>query len=238
MFPAPSAARRNHPTFWRACTFARSDPVWRTARYDEPVARSLYDQMAKLWKDTGTGLESHALVLPGDAGFVCQADLCDAWCCRNLTVALDDADADRIERSTGAIRPAFLECEDGNPIALPLVQPYLLGRRDGACVFLAADRRCSTYAGRPDACRLYPHSLLFVDAETGKPLSPLAPDRRAAVEAALDGRGHEMVPLVIRHLACPGFTGPPLDESAWRALLGATYALQFRDPLPSFPRAP
>lgn len=184
--------------------------------------------MEQAWGEARAGLETHGLVLPGSPAFVCQADLCDAWCCRNLTVALDEADVARLERETGRMPVTFLESERGVPIALPLAQPYVLGRGDSACVFLAADRRCGAYPGRPGACRLYPHSILFVDAESGRPLTLSAPDRRAAVEAALHGEGHEVLPLLLRHLACPGFTGPPLDMAAWCALLAETYSLQFR----------
>lgn len=185
--------------------------------------------MKQAWSDGCGGLETHALVLPGSPAFICQADRCDAWCCRNLTVAVDNLDVARIERETGHRPATFLESERGVPIALPLSQPYVLGRGEGACVFLEEDRRCGAYRGRPDACRLYPYSVLFADVETGRPLRLPAPDRRAAVEAALRGDGCDVLPLLMRHLACPGFTGPAIDEAEWRTLLAETYSLQFRD---------
>ena len=226
----PRPARNSKPGDHQL--FGFTPPVLAAAgarpRYDDRVD-DVHDRMELAWSEARGGIDTHGLVLPGSPAFVCQADLCDAWCCRNLTVALDDADAARLERETGRAQRTFLESERGVPIALPLAQPYVLGRCDGACVFLAGDRRCGAYSGRPDACRLYPHSILFVDAETGRPLALSAPDRRAAVEGALHGEQSEALPLLLRHLACPGFTGPPLDVPAWRSLLAETYSLQFRE---------
>lgn len=199
------------------------------------MSGALYDRMRLAWDQARREFETHGLVLPGSAAFSCVPDVCDAWCCRNLTVPVDDLDSSRLEAGTGLAPSHFLECEDGVPVTLPLVQPYVLGRRDGACLFNGPDRRCSAYACRPDACRLYPHSLLFVDAESGQVLALAELDRRRAVSDALAGGPAEALPLLLRHLECPGFTGPPLDEPGWREALRHAYALQYRDPPPALP---
>lgn len=151
-------------------------------------------------------------VLPGDPSFVCRAAECDAWCCRALSVPVDDNDAQRLERHSGLERSRFLESEAGVPIELPLVEPYLLARRDGHCALLGSDLRCSQYDGRPDACRAYPFQLLLINRLTGQP---------ASAHAGGD-------PVLIRHLDCPGFTGPPLDAEAWRRLVDETALLSSR----------
>jgi hypothetical protein len=57
---------------------------------------------------------------------------------------------------------------------------------------------------------------------------------RAAMAWALTGEGGPSpgcVPLFLRHVECPGFTGPPSEGDEWAALLMRTYELQFQDPL-------
>ncbi len=155
---------------------------------------------------------AYSLVVPGDPSFVCQASSCEALCCHRFSVPVSEAGAGRMERSSGLPRRAFLECEDGVPIALPMVEPYLLRRSDGHCSLLRADMACGQYEGRPDACRLYPHQVLFLDS-TGMPQETLP-------------RG-EAEPLLIRHNDCPGFTGPPLTPDEHHATLRATATMQY-----------
>jgi hypothetical protein len=126
----------------------------------------------------------------------------------------------------------FLECEEGEPVALPLATPYVLGRRDGACLFLEPSLRCGAYPGRPNACRLYPHFLLLVAADGTPRFADHA--RLEDALAALEDAGGEPspacerpVPLLVRHTHCPGFGGPPLDLGAWTALVRETLDLQF-----------
>ena len=35
------------------------------------------------------------------------------------------------------------------------------------------------------------------------------------------------LPLLLRHLECPGFTGEPLTENGWRELISETARLQY-----------
>ena len=54
---------------------------------------------------------------------------------------------------------------------------------------------------------------------------------RAAVAAAVMGQRHdELVPLLIGHDKCPGFTAPPLGERDWQRLIARTARLQFARP--------
>lgn len=162
-------------------------------------------------------------VLPGDPSFICQAQECEALCCRALSVPLGEQDVKRMERLSGLAPARFLECEDGDPIALPLADPYLLAREEGRCILLRADLSCGYYDGRPDACRAYPFQLIFVDGATGRPRQI---DASAAVQA-LSGAGDAGTrPVLLRHRDCPGFTGPPIDHDAWRRTASETARLR------------
>lgn len=132
-------------------------------------------------------------------------------------------------RETGMALVQFLELEEGDPITLPLAQPFLLAREGGHCRFLGPELDCTVYSGRPNACRLYPHFVVFVDAATGKVTTPPLGDGRRAIDALLAGQSSSFVPLLLGHVECPGFTGGPLPEASWRALLEATYHLQYEE---------
>ncbi|MDE2966871.1 MAG: YkgJ family cysteine cluster protein [Chloroflexota bacterium] len=68
----------------------------------------------------------------------------------------------------------------------------LMRQVDDACVLLGHDLRCNAYQVRPIGCRNYPFRLEVEDEET---------------------------PRIVRDLACPGFVGPPMDESAYTMLV-------------------
>ena len=129
--------------------------------------------------------------------------------------------------ATSGLSPSrFLESEDGEVLTLPLATPFVLGRSEGHCVFLSDELACGQYEGRPDACRSYPHQVVFVDSSERAPGAALAGargggrwrrwSRGRSVEGAL--------PLLLRHDQCPGFTGPPSTEEAWAGLFRETYA--------------
>ncbi len=182
-------------------------------------------EMEALWARIRERYGSYLLVLPGDPSFICQPHECDAYCCRAFNVSLDGGEAERLRESSGLPASRFLECEDGEPIALPLAKPFVLGRSDGHCVFLGAELTCDQYEARPDPCRSYPHQVVFVDAASGRAVQPSAEAARRAVEAVAAGREAEgPAPLLLRHDQCPGFTGPPSTEGAWADLLRETYA--------------
>ena len=112
--------------------------------------------MQAAWAAARPRFEAYDLVLPGSPRFVCQPTVCTAYCCHAYSVSLGDAEAERMRRFEGLERVDFLELdEDRQPIELPMVQPYLLVRQDNHCKMLGADLRCTTYNGRPNACRLY-----------------------------------------------------------------------------------
>ncbi len=176
------------------------------------------------WANVRGRYGSYRLVLPGEPSFRCRPHDCDAYCCRAFNVALGGGEAARLRAATRAPASQFLECEDGEPIALPLAKPFVLGRREGRCVFLDADMTCDQYEARPDACRSYPHQVVFVEARGGRAVQPSAEAGRRAVEAIIAGRTPEgPLPLLLRHDQCPGFEGPPSTVEAWAALLRETY---------------
>ena len=181
-------------------------------------------QLEALWARVRERYGSYLLVLPGDPTFICQPHECDAYCCRAFNVSVGGGEAERLEAASGWPASRFLECEDGQPISLPLAKPFVLGRSDGHCVFLDAELTCDQYEARPDPCRLYPHQVVFVDAASGRPVQPSEEAGRRAVEAVAEGRAVEgPAPLLLRHDQCPGFTGPPSTEGAWAGLLRETY---------------
>jgi len=151
--------------------------------------------------------------------------MCNAQCCRALSVPLDDADVHRLRRASGLAPGRFLESVEGAPIALPLVQPYLLARTDGRCALLGPGLGCTCYEGRPAACRQYPHQVLFYDVETVRPVPP-RPEDIAGIGPRHDA-ATRVIPLLIRHRECPGFTGPPLSTQEWIVLVRETVALQY-----------
>jgi Fe-S-cluster containining protein len=184
-------------------------------------------QVSSAWEQVRERFGAYSLVMPGTPAFVCQPNVCGAHCCHAFSVSLGDSEADRMAKETGMARIQFLEIEEGEPIALPLAQPFLLARTGGHCRFLGQDLGCTVYAGRPNACRLYPHFVVYVDPATGKVTTPPPGDARRAVEALLAGETPSPVPLLLGHVECPGFTGAPLSEPAWQWLLQATCQLQY-----------
>ncbi|MFQ5380283.1 MAG: YkgJ family cysteine cluster protein [Dehalococcoidia bacterium] len=151
---------------------------------------------------------AYAAVLPGDPSFICVPDDCGSRCCRTLTVPVGERDVLRIERRAGLSPETFLECERGEPVALPLRDPYVLARRGPACTLLKRDGSCRIYDSRPAACRSYPFDAAVRSDDASEELLPEGGTRRI--------RG----PLVLlRHLECPGFIGEPLRGEAWETLL-------------------
>ncbi len=186
--------------------------------------------MSALWEAVAPRLEAYRLVLPGAPSFVCQASGCDAHCCRAFSVALGDREVSRLGRASGLAASAFLELDDGQPVVLPLAQPYLLARSDGRCRLLGADLGCTQYEGRPDACRLYPHFVLFFEPATARPVHSDMAAMGSALQWALGKTTRAgTVPLLLRHVECPGFTGPALEQEAWKRLLKETARLQYPD---------
>ncbi len=186
-------------------------------------------ELQALWGLVRARFAAYELLLPGDPSFICQPHACDASCCRNFTVALGTREAEGLREASGWSAARSLESEDGEPIALPLVTPFVLGRRDGHCVFLGDDLACGQYEARPDACRSYPHQVLFVDGDKGRAGQPSTQAGMQALDAVVAGRRVEgATPLLLRHTECPGFTGPLLAEGEWAALLRETYGRSVR----------
>ncbi|WBL35268.1 YkgJ family cysteine cluster protein [Tepidiforma flava] len=91
---------------------------------------------------------------------------------------------------------------------------------DGRCRFLQPRHRCGAYEARPTACRLYPHFVVYWNLETARPVYA---DPPPLADAAAAG---PVVPLLLGHEQCPGFTGAPLTDDDWLALLEETDHLQ------------
>lgn len=189
--------------------------------------------MTDAWEKMSERFAAYSLVIPGTTAFRCLASECTEHCCNRYTVNLSAHDVDRVVRVSGLAPRAFLECEDGEPLALPLAQPYILARAGGTCVFLAGDMSCGHYEGRPNACRMYPHFVLFVDRETGKPTYG---DTTAIARSFADwlaGGEASLVPVLMRHRACPGFEGArKLGTDEWLEILRGTARIQYAPEAP------
>ena len=181
------------------------------------------------WRRIASDYPAYDLLLPGAPAFICQAEACSAHCCRTFSVPVGEADVRRMQTATGLQPVDFLESEDGKPIALPLAEPYLLARSGGRCRLLGDDLACTHYDGRPTACRVYPHQVLWVSEQSARPVYPGIGAAQEAVSATLAGTG-DAVALLLRHLECPGFTGEPIGERQWATLLLETALLQLGDP--------
>ncbi len=180
------------------------------------------------WELVRSRFEPYDLVAPGSPRFICLQGDCPEHCCRKFTVNLGEAEVDRLARYSQLEPVAFLESENGAPIALPLAQPYVLSRTDGRCTLLGDDLSCTQYHARPEACRLYPHFVVAISRETGRPAYADTEGINRTVAAALRGEiDGELTPLLLRHLDCPGFTGAPLTTEGWSALLAETCATQY-----------
>jgi len=185
--------------------------------------------MRHAWETLAERFAAYELVLPGTPGFICQAESCAAHCCKFYSVSLGEREMERLKRWSGLEPVEFLESEDGEPITLPLAQPYLLARKDGHCALLGDDLRCGQYHGRPEACRLYPHFVIFLDETTGRPVHSATREMAESLQRVLDGEEDSMyVPLLLRHVECPGFTGPGIEQDAWEQLFTETFRLQYR----------
>jgi hypothetical protein len=186
------------------------------------------DLMQRTWAGVAGRYEAYQLVIPGVPGFICQPDVCTARCCHVFSVAVSDSDVGRMTRESRMQPMQFLESEDGSPIRLPLAHPYLLARQENHCRMLGSDLGCTQYHGRPDACRLYPHFVVFIDPATGRPVHDPPESATATVEAvAAGGYAAGLVPLLLRHFECPGFTGPPMSFTDWNRLLLDTFRMQY-----------
>lgn len=184
--------------------------------------------MASAWNLMSERFAAYELVIPGTTAFTCLMAACSQHCCNRYTVNLSERDVDRVVRHSRLAPREFLECEEGEPLSLPLAQPYVLSRAQGTCVFLGPDMGCQQYEGRPNACRLYPHFVLFVDPATAKPTYG---DMVAIQESLCDflsGNASLLVPVLMRHRACPGFEGDRLvTEFEWFAILRETARIQY-----------
>lgn len=187
--------------------------------------------MQQAWAKARSRFEAYNLIVPGSPRFICQPLVCTAYCCHAYSVSLGDAEIVRMRRFQGLEPRDFLELdEDRRPIELPMVQPYLLARTDNHCKLLAAGLHCSTYAGRPNACRLYPHFVVFWDEVGGRTITTPAPRAIESFEAWLAGEPPPLVPLLLGHSECPGFTGEPLTFEEWQTIFERTYHLQYEMP--------
>jgi len=218
-----------------------SFPQWQCPGAKPLAARSPYAYHARVtpspqaiqtistaWETIRERYGAYTIALPGVPTFHCQPHLCDAHCCRAFTVNLGDAEVQRMRAASGLVPARFLESEHGEPIALPLAQPYILARRDNHCALLDASLGCGQYEGRPNACRLYPHFLLFFDSTTARPVhGDIAAIQRAIGDLHAGNEFEHLVPVLVRHVECPGFTGAPMTEADWLALVDETFSLQF-----------
>jgi Fe-S-cluster containining protein len=211
--------------------------VHAVARLIYPIRVNLMERIESsltcAWRPIAERYPAYSLLRPGDASFICQAQACQSYCCHAFSVSMGESDVARMRAASRLPASRFLECEDGQPLVVPLYQPYLMARSDGRCTLLRPDMACGQYEGRPDDCRLYPHQVLFAHRKDGGEAHPSRRNIRRTLAFEVEG---ELVPLLIRHNECPGFTGPALSVDAWAAQLRETATIQYK--LNDGPRAP
>lgn len=206
-------------------------PGIRPKGYSLAMTAMLFDSMQAAWLHVAPRFEAYRLILPGSPRFICQPKECTAYCCHAYSVNLGDAEVERFRRFENLEAVDFLELdEDRQPITLPMAQPYLLARSDGHCKMLGSDLGCTTYHGRPNACRLYPHFVVFWDAEAERARTVLSKRVDASFQATMKGNIYGPTPLLLGHTECPGFTGEPISEAEWWATFESTYQLQYPAP--------
>jgi hypothetical protein len=183
---------------------------------------------ASAWERVRDRFPNYDVVLPGKPSFLCLSSDCPSHCCKVYSVSLGEEEVSRMERASGLLRRAFLEVEGDEVITLPLAQPYVLARHEGACALLRDDLLCGQYEGRPNACRLYPHFVIVADMARGTVAGLGREATRALVSRLLAGTlDGPLVPVLVRHLDCPGFDGQPHDGATWQALFDETARLQY-----------
>lgn len=95
-------------------------------------------------------------------------------CCREIKVDVTDTDIERLVRHTGIpadklvklYSPADISDEDdGEWIELSYGKRALElnKRRNGDCIFLANDKKCTAYNARPMTCRIFPVCVVSDD---------------------------------------------------------------------------
>lgn len=94
-----------------------------------------------------------AIPLAGAAS-PCLANACTA-CCHDTEMLLTEADVARLRAQHPGVDFAF-EARDGYVQLRTRAAPSLPGMAGKPCVFLGTDGNCSTWATRPEGCRLYP----------------------------------------------------------------------------------
>lgn len=187
--------------------------------------------MQHAWSLVQERFSAYALLVPGDASFDCLSSDCPAHCCRKYSVSLGENEVQRMITASGRAPIEFLETENGEPIAFPLAQPFMLSRTDGACTLLGDNLLCGEYEGRPDACRQYPHHVLFIDTTNAKPVYGDLERMAEAIAWFADSSSAppDCVPVLVKHLDCPGFGGTALPSTEWDSLIDETVRLQYAD---------
>ncbi len=168
------------------------------------------------------------LVAPGTPGFRCQPQTCDALCCRSPYLAgVSERDVSLL-REGGEEPLHFLDIDPGQLQELlgqgmRWSQFVTLRQEESRCVFLGEDLSCGAYERRPDGCALYPHRLVFVPPGGDRIATNVESvdllDRSVRIALGWEPGEPPYVPLVLRDLACPGFTEPPLSSAGYTALL-------------------
>lgn len=213
--PTNAAARRSAVEHWSAVAREK----WRAIAPDAP----------------------ERLMGPGSTSFRCQPDVCDALCCGAPYLAGTS------ERDVAGLREAgeetihFLDIDPGELTELfdqgqRWSQIVTLRQESGRCVFLQDERRCGVYDQRPDGCALYPYRIVFVPLEGERIAVTIdsveAMDRSVRIALGWAGLGGvapdgepAYVPLVLRDMACPGFTEAPMSSDDYAALLERIWEL-------------
>jgi Fe-S-cluster containining protein len=197
---------------------------------DESVRCGLIDKCAGTLPEmlarirSNPGRRDAEAYLPGQPKFVCAQANCTNSCCKDrgempfqVPVSLAFREAVRATR----------EISDSQFVRIEADMPSLVKDSSGKCVFLDSQRQCTVYDIRPVDCATYPFDLAFFDLRHDGNLAKI--NHRDLFRRAGDTPppfftrttlGYNcIVPLIIYHSRCPGFTGEPVTIQEYISLV-------------------
>ena len=76
------------------------------------MSEALFEAMREAWGQASARFEAYQLIVPGSPRFICQPEVCTAYCCHAYSVNLGDAEVARMQRFEGLEPLEFLELDE------------------------------------------------------------------------------------------------------------------------------
>jgi Fe-S-cluster containining protein len=195
---------------------------------DESVFMVLFDKCAAAMPEildrvrSDPGAHDIRPYLPEQEQFVCAQSLCTNSCCKqhDLPILISQRFEEDVTSTRGLAQQDFITIKNG----------VLFLRKDncGQCVFLGNRDQCTVYDIRPASCIMYPFELVFFDLlQDGHVVKIRCQDlyqRALEMPPAFFKKGrlkyNFIIPLILYHDKCPGFTGNPIQVQEYVDLIG------------------